>query len=412
MQKINTKSCGNAFRFFKKQFLKFLFTVLLFSIIYLVIDFHGPKNIYLKKYHVSGLPCLRARDLIVQHYDSKGDLWATRGMLIYKLIKDDDKFIRIAQVPTGFSILFLNNFTLIRRYTHRPECMEIIVSEKNEICALSAGYMWYRSSEGKKFQKTLKLSNYGIGIGRGLMSTGISNINDSIIFLGEYFDNPQRTMVKIYRSNNFGMTWKTSYKFQPGKIRHIHALQQDPYTGRLWICTGDFDQESMIGWSTDYYNSIYPIGHGSQIWRACQLIFTDSAVYWGTDNNTERHAGIFRWDKKSFELNKLQKTDGAMFFGTRLAQGTIVMSIDREGFQNEKDDKTKLFIITNEDKIKIIDFYTWKYKKLGLRFSFAKLRLQRNQGSNSLAITCLNQKEITDGDLIIITEDTLLSTFE
>jgi hypothetical protein len=285
--------------------------------------------------------------------------------------------------------------------------MEIIVSEKGRICALSAGYMWYGSSESKRFRKTLKLPNYGIGIGRGIMSTGITGIKDSVIFFGEYFYNPLMYNVRIFKSNNYGMTWEIAYDFQPDKIRHIHALQLDPYTGRLWICTGDKDKESIIGWSIDNYRSIIPIGQESQIWRACQLVFTEEAVYWGTDANIES-AGIYRWDKKSKGLTKLDTCNGAIFFCTRLSKGTIVMSTDREGISSEKDDRTRLFIISNDDKVTKIECGTWDYKKKGFRTSFAKLRFQRDQGSNSLAITCLNQKEIKDGDLIIVSEDALI----
>jgi len=269
--------------------------------------------------------------------------------------------------------------------------------------------MWYRTSDGNKFERTFKLKYYGIGIGIGMMSTGLANLNDSLLFIGEYFRNPQKVEVKIYKSKNFGKTWETAYVFQPGNIQHIHSLQPDPYSGNLWICTGDSDTESMIGWSGDNYGSICPIGKGSQIWCACQLVFTENAVYWGTDHYKENFAGIYRWDRKSHELSMIREIDGVMFFGTRLSKGTIVMSNDREGCSLEKDDKTKIFIITNDDKIRTIDGYTWNYKKAGFRSSFAKLRFQRDQGAHSLAITCLNQKEIPDGDMVIISEDALIS---
>jgi hypothetical protein len=284
-----------------------------------------------------------------------------------------------------------------------------MISGKGEICAHSAGYIWYRASDDKKFQRTFKLQHYGFGIGIGMMSTGIASLNDSLLFFGEYFRNPQRVGVKIYKSINFGKTWETAYVFQPEEIQHIHSLQSDPYTGKLWVCTGDSDKESLIGWSEDNYGSIIPIGKESQIWCACQLVFTEKAVFWGTDNYDENIAGIYRWDKKNRELALLRKIDGVMMFGTRLSKGTVVMSIDREGCSLEKDAKTKVFIIADEDKIRTIDGYTWNYQKAGFRSSFAKLRFQRDQGADSLAITCLNQKGIPDGDMVIISEDALVS---
>ena len=406
---MKTKLVRNIHNFFTRHCIKFLLALVFLILFFSTFDYYGPKRIYLKPDFFSGIPCLRSRNLVVQHYDQNGDLWASRGMIIYKLQKDDNKFVRIAHVPTGFSIFWLNNFTFMRSFTHRQECIEIIVSEKSGICALSAGYMWYCASNDNKFKRTFKLPYYGIGTGRGIMSTGIINVNDSLIFIGEYFRNPQGAEVKIYKSENFGKTWDIAYVFPPEKIQHIHSLQQDPYSGNLWICAGDSDKESMIGWSEDNFGTIIPIGTGSQIWCACQLVFTDKKVYWGTDSSKESQAGIYRWDKKSHDLSLLQRIDGAMHFGTRLSKGTIVMSIDREGSSLEKDKKTKIFIITNEDKIRTINGYTWNYQKVGFRSSFAKLRFQRDQGANSLAITCLNQKEIPDGDMVIISENALIS---
>ena len=384
--------------------------ILLSSLIYLILDYFGPKKIYLQHDYVFGMLCLKARDLVVQQYDSRGNLFVTRGMIIYQLKKGDERFTKKGHVPTGFNIFWLSNFTMLRRFTLWHECIEIVVNNKEEICALSAGYVWYRSANGKKFLKSMKLTHYGIGKGRGALSGGIINIDNSTVFFGEYFRNSGRTKVKIYESNNFGITWEIAHEFHPGKIQHIHTLQIDPFSGKLWIGTGDMDKESMIGWSADNYKTIIPIGQGSQIWRVCQLIFTEDAVYWGTDTGSEDMAGIYRWDRENEKLGKIQKINGAILFGTRLAKGTIVMSTDREGFPNEKDEMAKLYIISKNNKIKTIDCGTWNHKKPGFRFSFAKLRFQRDQGSDSVAITCINLKEFPQNDLIILSEDALISS--
>jgi hypothetical protein len=63
-----------------------------------------------------------------------------------------------------------------------------------------------------------------------------------------------------------------------------------------------------------------------------------------------------------------------------------------------------LIIFNTENNIKTVDCGIWDYKKPGFRLNFAKLRLQRLQGSSMLAISCLNQKEIPDGDLLIFSE--------
>jgi hypothetical protein len=344
----------------------------------------------------------------VQEYDKNGILWATRGMIVYKLNKGENKFDRVAHIPTGLSFFWLRNFSIFRRITIRPECVEMVATNKGDICALSAGRIWFLPSGSKKFKETLQLSHYGLG-DQGIRNDGLINIYDSTVYFGEYFKNPNREKVSIFKSINNMVSWQEVYDFKPGQIRHIHAIQKDPYTEKLWVSTGDLDEESMIAWSNNEFRSIVQIGRGSQLWRVCQLIFTEDAVYWGTDTGSDDFAGIYRWDKKTGGLEKLQKVDGIVFFGTKLANGTIVMSTNREGAKNELDNRTRLLILGVDNKITSINCGTWNHNKKGFWFKFAQLRFQRNQGGPSLAITCLNQKELPDGELIIISEETLLA---
>lgn len=376
--------------------------------IYLFIDYSGPKTIKLKTSEVHGINCLTANELVVQQYDKSGDLWATKGMVIYKMVDGDNKFVKVAHVPTGFSLFWIRNFSIVRDLTFRPECIEVVVSTTGEICAMSAGHLWYRSREKKKFIKTLSLAHYGIG-DQGIRNDGIVNINDSTIYFGEYFRNNEISdPVRIFSSSNFGKSWEVAYEFKPGEIRHIHAIQQDPYTGNMWVCTGDWDEQVMVAWSSDSFESINPIGQDSSMWRVCQLVFTEDEIYWGTDTYTEL-AGLYKVSKDSMKASKIAPLKGAVFFATRLAKGTIVMSTDREGIGIEEDDNTRIIIFSDKDSLSTLVMGTWQIKEPAWLSNFATLRFQRDQGGQSLAITCVNQKEFKSGQLIIISEDDLIS---
>jgi len=328
-------------------------------------------------------------------------------MVIYQLKNGDDKFLRMAHIPTGFSIFWLRNFSVLRKLTLRPECVEMVVTDKGDICALSAGKIWLLQSDNLNFEQTMVLPNYGFG-DQGVRNDGIIDINDTTLLLGEYFRNANGDRVRILKSLNNNKDWEPAYEFEAGLIRHIHAVQKDPYSEKLWVCTGDMDSQSLVAWSEDGFKSIIQIGHGSQLWRVCQLVFTEHALYWGTDTDSDDLAGIYKWEKKTEKIEKLQKVDGAVFFGTRLSKGTIVMSTNREGMKNEIGDRTSLYVISCDDKIASFEGGTWDHKKPGFWFKYAMLRFQRNQGASSLVITCLNLKEFPDGDMLIISEDTLI----
>lgn len=380
------------------------YIIITFLAIYLLIDYSGPAKISIRPFRAFGFSCLRATDLIVQEYDRKGNLWATRGMLIYRMKNGESHFTKAGRVPSGFSIFWLNNFKITRIITLRSECVEMVVDENGSMCAFSAGKIWNCSGIGHKFHRTYKLPHFGRKVGRGVMSSGLAHLGKSGFLLGEYFDNPEKIPVKIFTFQHNNGNWNITHEFKKGHIRHIHSLQKDPYSPKLWVCTGDDDNEALIGWSEDNFKTIVPIGEGGQKWRACHVIFTKEAVYWGADTGSNENAGIYRWDRDSRALTKLASISGAIFYGTRMANGTIIMSTDREGFPNETDDKTSLIIVSDEAVKSMVECGSWKHRKPGFRFNFAKLRFQRSQGDKMLAVSCLNLREYKEATLFIIPE--------
>ena len=383
--------------------------VLAIVLIYLVIDYRGPKEIALKPYVAFHMKCLRAKELIVQEVDREGSIWATRGLLIYRKKEGEDKFRQVAHVPSGLSYFWLNNFSLFRKFTNKPECIEVSITDCAHICAMSDGRMWHRSGLSGRFRETMKLRHFGLGVGRGILSNGLLSLEDGSVYFGEYFRNPKRSEeVHIYISRDNGQSWSVAYTFEPGVIRHVHALQEDPFTGRLWVCTGDYNNEAMIGWSDNGFKDIQQIGTGSQIWRTTQLVFTEEAIYWGSDTGSVELAGIYRWDRRSEEISQVHKSAGGILFGTRLHDGTLVFSMDREGFENEKDQKTRFIIVEAGGGVSEIEGGTWKHWKKSIKYSFAMIRFQRNQGYSTLPVSLINQKEYPAGEFLMFEKEVLI----
>jgi hypothetical protein len=291
---------------------------------------------------------------------------------------------------------------------HKSESMEITITSEGSIWALAAGIVWLINIPKRTQIRIMKLPNYGIGIGRGILNNGLLCLNSETLVFGEYFRNPEKTYVRIFQCNLLNFNNQVLFEFSPGSIRHIHALQKDPYTNKLWLCTGDSDTECMIAWSNDGYKTIHPIGGGTQIWRTCQLVFDETHIFWGTDSDSDELSGIYSWNKNTAQIKKIQKVEGAILFGTLLNKGTIIMSMDREGFKNEKDDKVVLHIYRNNYPLRKIVFGSWKKRKSKFRFDFAKIRLSRNQNNKVLTATCLNHNELPQSMLIIVDEDELM----
>ena len=89
---------------------------------------------------------------------------------------------KVAKVPTGFGLYWLRNFSLFRKLTLRPECVEVLIKDSGDIIAMSAGKMWSLSSTENVFRQTMSLTHYGKG-DQGIFENGILAEDDSAVFL-------------------------------------------------------------------------------------------------------------------------------------------------------------------------------------------------------------------------------------
>jgi hypothetical protein len=379
-----------------------IFITIFFIIVYLSFDYFGARRIPLKHGQVFGFACRRSKDLLIQEIDQFGNVWASRGMKIYLLKSGEDVFRKVAHVPSGFNFYWLRNFTFFRKLTLRPECIEFTVSDNGDISAFSSGRLWYLENGKSSFKEAIKMKNFGKG-DQGLRNTGLLKSSSGKLFFGEYFRNKLRLPVKIFDSNNNGKTWEERYVFHSGEIRHLHAIQEDTYTKKLFFLSGDWDTESKIGFSDNEFKTVSILGEGSQTYRVCQLVFHRNSIYWGTDTSEKATSGIFKYDKKLKTIRKIGNVHGAVFFATRLDNGLIVMTTNRENNKLETDDYTRFYIINPEtDQIKELIGGTWASKKPGFWFKYAQLRIQRYQGASFLAVSVMNQKEFSESEFFLI----------
>lgn len=134
------------------------------------------------------------------------------------------------------------------------------------------------------------------------------------IYFGEYFANIQKNAVKIYCSKNNGNTWTVAYTFSSGNINHIHGLFFDKYTLRMWVCTGDRENECIIGYTEDEFTTFVEVFRGDQEYRTCHLFFYEKYIVFPTDSQyTQNEIKVF--DRDSLRLTTLQNIQGTAIKG-------------------------------------------------------------------------------------------------
>ena len=139
--------------------------------------------------------------------------------------------------------------------------------------------------------------------------------NDSWLYYGEYTGNRDRSPVHIYGSKNGGKQWETVWRFTG--IRHVHGVFYDSYDDRIWVTTGDNDEEAAIWMTDDRFRTLGKVVGGTQQLRAVQLLFTQNHVYFGSDTQLERNF-IYRLDRRTGKVEKLQEVESSVFWGCKV----------------------------------------------------------------------------------------------
>lgn len=143
------------------------------------------------------------------------------------------------------------------------------------------------------------------------------------LFFGEYFQNMDKQAVNIYCSEDNAQTWHIAYTFPEGNINHIHGIFFDKYTNRIWVATGDRENECIIGYTEDEFKSFVEVFRGGQEYRTCQLFFYKDFIVFGTDTQYQQNV-IKKFDRKTLEIIELQKVQGSVIKGGQVGDVAFI----------------------------------------------------------------------------------------
>jgi hypothetical protein len=296
----------------------------------------------------------------------------------------------------------------LRNALSKQDVVQILSLRSGALMVHSCGTIYRRPAERGEFEAVMRLRHFGAKSGRGVLFNGLTQSRAGRIFLGEYFNNPRRLPVRIYTSDDDGRRWRVLHEFPAGEIRHVHAIQEDPYTGQIWVCAGDTDQESRILCSNDGGESLDVIGQGSQSWRCCSLLFGPTAVYWAVDTETNvGHRYLMRYRRFDQQVDKVAPLDGAVELGVQLDSSLQVYTTIRMGYGPVPDDQPSVWLSDG-------DLRTCRIP-LGARIDRARGAGGKIKVYHSAVerLTCFSFSNVAglDGQLAIIPADSLRHWF-
>ena len=208
-----------------------------------------------------------------------------------------------------------SRFAITRRI-FRAEITGLYTLSNGDRLAIAKKGLFSQNKGSRTFKKCFSIP-------RGSKPLNLCFAPSGNIFFGEYFQNKNKRAVNIYCSKDNAKTWKVVYTFDEGNINHIHGLFFDKYTNRIWVATGDRDEECIIGFTEDEFKTFVEVFRGGQEYRTCQLFFYKDYVVFGTDTQYQQNV-IKKFDRKTLVIEELQKVQGSVIKGGQVGDVAFI----------------------------------------------------------------------------------------
>lgn len=350
-------------------------------------------KIKLKKYNIksqdgSVLECELIKGYVALYIDA--DFWIlAKGYTLYKYNPETSEVIVFARLNDRKSAL-ASRLKLIRRAL-RAEVTHLYHFGQEWFC-IARKAIFKLNRQKKVFEICRKIS-------RGTRPMNLCQAEDGTIFYGEYFFNPNRNTVNVFKSENNGDTWEIAYTFEAGEINHIHGIFNDHYSKGIWIFTGDDDKACIAGYTEDNFKSLQKYFEGKQKYRVCVPLFREKDIIYATDSQFEQNT-IRRIDRQSLEIEDLQQIQGSGIYSVNTYNGYAVSTTVEPSTVN-LDKESHLWFSPDGDTWKeICSFPKDKWKTT--LFQFGSIRFPHYAvQSDNLIVTGRALKKLDQNTLVI-----------
>ena len=278
---------------------------------------------------------------------------------LYELDTKDNSTIKIGDFPLSVMNKLFVKFRLMERL-FRLDVRVSIALNNNIILVSYKGKVYNVDLTAKTIHEE---HTYRQEMNSPLAFNKIENIDgfEDCIVYGEYFGNPDRKEVAIYRRLlDEKSEWEKVYEFSRNAIRHIHAIISDKYRNQVLILTGDDDSESVVWITKDNFKSIKPILIGSQQYRSCCAFPTEEGLLFATDTPFEQnYIGMIKQDQSgAWGAERLFDINGTVMYATTCG-GNYIFNTVVEAGAGVRTNYSELILVNSLGEYKLI----CKFKK-------------------------------------------------
>jgi hypothetical protein len=224
-------------------------------------------------------PYTRLGNYRILYVEPNNRIWVSQGYTVFSSDDLGDTFQPRASYPASGLYQIAGRVPLANRVLRMGFLGLLPLSDRGLVGAVRSKLL-YCSANAERFSSVLE---------RPGRTFKLEQTPDGYLYAGEYFSNPRREPVHVFRSEDNGRTWSVAYTFTARSIRHIHALTYDPIRAGLLILTGDLDHECQVLLTTNHFRTIQVLAQGSQKARAVGIVPRLDGFYLPTDTPFEQN---------------------------------------------------------------------------------------------------------------------------
>jgi hypothetical protein len=242
---------------------------------------------------------------MVVHYSTAEYCLCSRDHSVFRFNYNTSSFVKICQLPpaqTGIAGWLKDKIarhSLYRRFRPSPGISHLTQTPDGTLVIVYDRIYLYRPLEEGRSGMAKPLAT-DLGRFAPPLRNGLAvDPRRSVVYFGEYLNNHSRD-VRVIGINTATSEVKVCWQFSRQQIKHIHAIIYDAYRQRIWLTTGDNNEESAFYYTDDSFATVHKFAGGDQSWRATGILFDETGMEWGMDAGKDAPADainyIWRWD--------------------------------------------------------------------------------------------------------------------
>jgi hypothetical protein len=319
-----------------------------------------------------------------------GDLIASRGYSIFKSKDSGKSWILSGKLPVSLHKFFLSKSRIVSRAL-RTGIHQIKQIHNGKILICCDNSIFLSDHFLSSFTR-IKLNSHFFQ----LLDHSVC-VTPKFTYFGEYIQNSKKNEVNIFRTSD-GENWELIYAFPKNSIKHIHLLQFDPFSQKIWFSTGDTDSESLLGYANYDFSEVEIVGNNHQDWKSLELLFTSEKIYWGTDNPDVQN-WLISFDRNSRAIQKLTRFNGPIWNLKHFSEGYLLVTAT-ECRVGEWDNRAHIWYSPDFEKLPWKECISYEKDWMPRIFGFGRLLYGANF-NNSISFCGLALKNIDAKSIVI-----------